>query len=145
MKKSKMNITIIGSFRKYYDDICNLIDILNENNINVLSPKKSFIVDNIDGFVMLDTDKRDQKPFIIQEHVFENIGKSSLVYVWNPEGYLGNSTCYEIGKIMSMGKMLIFKEHPKDLPIEIKEDMVKDINDMIPWLNEKRRQMESSN
>lgn len=47
MRKSKMNITIIGSFRKYYDDICDLIEIFNENDINVLSPKKSFIVDNI--------------------------------------------------------------------------------------------------
>ena len=33
--------------------------------------------------------------------------------------------------------MLIFKEYPKDLPIEIKDDMVKDMNEMIRWLNEK--------
>ena len=139
MWKNRMNITIIGSFRRYYNDICDLIDVLNENNINVLSPKKSFIVDDIDGFVMLDTDKRDQKPYIIQEHVFDNIGKSHMVYVWNPEGYLGNSTCYEIGKIKSMEKVLIFKEYPKDLPIEIKDNMVKDVKELILWLKNEQK------
>lgn len=129
-----MNITIIGSFRKYYKDICALIDQFEENKITIMSPKKSFIVDNIDGFVILGTDKKNQQPFIIQEHVFENIKKSFCVYVWNPGGYVGKSTCYEIGKIMEMKMPIIFKELPDDLPIKIERSRIKSIEQMITWL-----------
>lgn len=129
-----MRITIIGSFRKYYEETCKLIDLFEQKGVEVMSPKKSFIVDDIDGFVVLNTDERNQRPFIIQEHVFENIKISKLVYVWNPEGYLGNSTCYEIGKVMEMGKPILFKEIPKDLPIRIEDDMIKSIDEVIAWL-----------
>lgn len=130
-----MNITIIGSFRKYYKDICNVIDIFEENKINVLSPKKSYITDEKDGFVILDSDQKGLKPYIIQEHVFVNISNSNFIYVWNPNGYLGNSTCFEIGKIMEMKKPLFFKEIPKDLPIQVTPFMVKNVKDFIDYVN----------
>lgn len=131
MRRLEMRITVIGSFRKYYKEICELIDKFERNGIQVMSPQKSFIVDDIDGFVILDTDEKNQKPFIIQEHVFENIKKSQIVYVWNPDGYLGNSTCYEIGKITEMKKTIIFKELPKDLPIRIENKMIKNPEELI--------------
>lgn len=129
-----MNITIIGSFKKYYENICNLIDILNSNQIKVLSPKKSKIIDDIEGFVILETDDKKAQPYVIQEHVFENIRHSEFVYVWNPDGYLGNSTCYEIGKIVSMNVPLLFKEMPKDLPIKVSSNQIKDTNELIEFL-----------
>lgn len=130
-----MKITIIGSFRKYYEEICHIIDIFENKNFTVLSPKKSFISDEKDGFVILNSDQKGQKPYIIQEHVFINISKSDCVYVWNPSGYLGNSTCFEIGKIQEMKKPLFFKEFPKDLPIEIKPSMIKEVNAFIEYFN----------
>lgn len=133
-----MKITIIGSFRKYYEDICNLINEFEKNDIQVMSPQKSFIIDDIDGFVILNSDEKNQQPFIIQEHVFQNIKKSDVVYVWNPEGYLGNSTCYEIGKIMEMGKQILFKENPKDLPIKVESSMIKNVDEMVVWLHMRR-------
>lgn len=129
-----MKVTIIGSFRKYYEDICELIDKFEQSGIEIMSPKKSFIIDNVDGFVVLNSDIKTEKPFIIQEHVFENIRKSDVVYVWNPKGYLGNSTCYEIGKVMEMGKLIMFKEFPKDLPIRVENSMIKSVEEMISWL-----------
>ena len=57
------------------------------------------------------------------------------MYVWNPKGYLGNSTCYEIGKIMGMEKPIIFKEFPKDLPIRVENAMIKNTKELIAWLN----------
>lgn len=135
MRRLSMKITVIGSFRKYYKEICNLINEFEKRGIQVMSPQKSFIIDNIDGFVILNSDEKSQQPFIIQEHVFENIKNSDAVYVWNPEGYLGNSTCYEIGKIMGMEKPILFKERPKDLPINIENNMIKDVDDMIEWLS----------
>ena len=43
-----MRITVIGSFRKYYKEICELIDKFERNGIQVMSPQKSFIVDDIE-------------------------------------------------------------------------------------------------
>lgn len=126
-----MDITIIGSFRKYYEEICEIIDTFEKNSIRVLSPKRSYVTEDINGFVLLASDEQNQKPFIIQEHVFENIRKSELVYVWNPDGYLGNSTCYEIGKVMEMGVPIAFKEFPKDLPVRVEETMIKSIQEII--------------
>ncbi len=133
-----MKVTIIGSFRKYYEEICKLINQFEKSGIQVMSPKKSFIIDDVDGFVILNSDEKNQQPFIIQEHVFENIKKSDVVYVWNPEGYLGNSTCYEIGKIMGMRKPILFKENPKDLPIKIESGMIKSADEMVSWLHMRR-------
>ena len=129
-----MRLTIIGSFRKYYKEICEAIDLFENNGVKIMSPQKSFIVNDIDGFVILDTDERQEEPYRIQERVFDNIEKSVAVYVWNPAGYLGNSTCYEIGKVMEKGKPIFFKEYPNDLPIRVGADMVKDIDEMIYWL-----------
>ena len=53
-----MKITVIGSFRKYYKEICNLINEFEKRGIQVMSPQKSFIIDNIDGFVILNSDEK---------------------------------------------------------------------------------------
>lgn len=126
-----MNITVIGSFKKYYEDICGVIDIMERNDVGVLSPKKSRIVKDIEGFVVLESDDEKSLPHMIQEHVFHSIRKSDFVYVWNPNGYLGNSTCYEIGKIMEMGKPLFFKEVPVDLPVKIDSSQIKDPEELV--------------
>ena len=128
-----MKITIIGSFRKYYEQICSLIDVFHKNGIEVLSPQKSYICNEVDGFVILNSDCNGE-PVIIQEHVFTNIRNSDCVYVWNPLGYLGNSTCYEIGKIIEMKKTIFFKEKPIDLPIQTDASMIMDANELVNYL-----------
>lgn len=129
-----MNITVIGSFKKYYGDICDLIDLMSKHGVRVLSPKKSRIVENIEGFVILESDDRNCQPYVIQENVFDNIRKSNYVYVWNPGGYLGNSTCYEIGKIIGMEIPLFFKESPKDLPLKVDDCQIKSPSEFIEYL-----------
>lgn len=120
-----MNITIIGSFRKFYNDICNLIDDFEGVGINVLSPKKSFIIKELNGFVLLQSDNKNAKPYQLQQKVLENVMKSDFIYVWNPSGYIGISTAYEIGHILEMGKTIYFKEKVKDLPIHIPDQNIK--------------------
>lgn len=130
-----MNITIIGSFRKYYDDICSVIQLFEQNGIRVLSPKLSVIVKDIDGFVILKSDNISNKPYEIQQKVFDNIDKSDYVYVWNPGGYVGLTTAYEIGHIAEKGLRIFFKEKVKDLPIYIHEDNIKSPEQLIDYLN----------
>jgi hypothetical protein len=120
-----MNITIIGSFRKYYDEICGLIDVFKSAGITVLSPKKSVIVSELNGFVFLQSDSMYIKPYQIQQRVFDNILHSDFVYVWNPNGYIGLSTAYEIGRISEIGKTMYFKEYTKELPIYLPDSNIK--------------------
>jgi hypothetical protein len=126
-----MNITIIGSFRKYYNEICLLIDDFEKAGIRVLSPMKSYIVKELNGFVLLQSDNKSIKPYQIQQRVFENAKNSDLIYVWNPDGYIGVSTAYEIGRIAEMNKTIYFKEKAKDLPIFIPDQNVKNPDQII--------------
>jgi hypothetical protein len=126
-----MNITIIGSFRKYYNEICLLIDDFEKAGIRVLSPMKSYIVKELNGFVLLQSDNKSIKPYQIQQRVFENAKNSDFIYVWNPDGYIGVSTAYEIGRIAEMNKTIYFKEKAKDLPIFIPDQNVKNPDQII--------------
>jgi hypothetical protein len=40
-----------------------------------------------------------------------------MTYVVAPEGYVGKTTCYEIGRVLQAGKPLYFSNAPQDLPI----------------------------
>lgn len=51
-----MKVSIIGSFRKYYDEIKKIIMLLNKNNIEVLSPKFSNITHSVEDFVIFASD-----------------------------------------------------------------------------------------
>jgi len=36
-----------------------------------------------------------------------------------PEGYVGRTTCYEIGRIVQAARPLYFSQRPKDLPLYV--------------------------
>lgn len=141
-----MKACIIGSFRKHYDDILKIIDLFECNNIQVLSPKKSSILDEEAEFVIFESDNPAFSNAEIQLEVFKNISKSDFVYVWNPDGYVGKTVCYEIGAIHGMGRIkdLYYKEMPKediiyapDKAIISKEDLVQyiKVNNALPSEN----------
>ena len=119
-----MKISIIGSFRKYYKEITELILMFNKNNIKVLSPKLSKITHSIEDFVIFATDDQSLTPAQIQTDTLNKILKSDIVYVYNPNGYIGRTTCFEIGVLRTTTIPLYFLEKPKDLPINIDENSI---------------------
>lgn len=119
-----MNACIIGSFQKYYDEILKVIEYFNSNGIDILSPKSSFIVKNEEGFVILGSDYSELRHEEIQLMVFHKMYQSDFIYIWNPSGYIGKTTCYEIGKAEGNNIPIYFKENPIDLPIFISQDAV---------------------
>lgn len=128
---------IIGSFRKYYDDIVTVIEEFEQNGVRILSPKVSTIINPGDEFVILASDNAELTKEQIQAQVFENEKKSDFVYVWNPEGYLGRTTCYEIGRIVERGdKPIYYKDVPKDLPIVIDEANILEVSELIAMLTD---------
>lgn len=114
-------VAIIGSFQKYYDDILSIIILFKQAGLHVLSPKESFVSDRIKDFVIFESDRKDYNPAEIQMITLEKILKADAVYVYNPNGYVGKTTCYEIGFCFSKNKPIYFYSYPDDLPIPIVE------------------------
>jgi hypothetical protein len=116
MKKS---VAIIGSFRKFYDQVLAVSDIFNEMDIPVTSPAGSDIIEPDIPFVRFTSDDTNFSDTMVQTITLKRILKASAIYVVNPDGYVGRTTCYEIGRIIQSRKPIYFSEMPTDLPINI--------------------------
>ena len=130
-----MKAVILGSFRKHYKNILAIINIFEENSIEVLSPKKSSVIDENVDFVILNSDNPSLSEIEIQYEVFRNVSKSDFVYVCNPDGYVGKTVCYELGVLTGLGiKNIYFKEYPNDLPIYVPNNSVWSIEMLIKYI-----------
>ncbi len=69
------SVAIIGSFRKHYKEICDLIKMFEANGIYVNSPACSRVVDSVDDFVIFESDNKELTPSDIQMETFEKILK----------------------------------------------------------------------
>lgn len=118
-------VAIIGSFRKSYTEILDIIKIFKQNGLEVLSPKESYISGKIEEFVIFESDRKDFSPAEIQMITLNKIIAADIVYVYDPNGYVGRTTCYEIGFCFSKKKPIFFFDYPNDIPIPvIKEKQV---------------------
>lgn len=125
----KIRIAIIGSFQKYYDEIRELIELFTTHGMIITSPYHSKVVDKRtssgnSGFVIFEADDDSLSDAEIQMDTLRKILIADLVYVYNPKGYVGKTTCYEIGVVISKRRPLFFYAMPDDLPIPISERQV---------------------
>lgn len=112
-------VAIVGSFRKFYTNVCEAIAIFEASSLRVTSPLGASVVDTEVEFVYLDTDSSDRSPQEIQLTALWRILRSDLVYVVCPGGYLGRTTCYELGRIVQLNIPVYFSDTPSDLPIPV--------------------------
>ena len=126
-----LTVSIIGSFRKeaHYSLIREAVIEFRKAGLEVLSPKGSSIKNSIDEFVIFDSDNQELSPAEIQIITLNKIIHSDIVYVCDLDGYVGNTTCFEIGFCMSRRVPLYFYERPLDLPIQVKQDRILSINE----------------
>ena len=117
-------VSIIGSFQKYYAEVIKIIRLFRENDLWVLSPKDSRITGKIEDFVIFESDNQQYNLEEIQMITLDRILESEAVYVFNPGGYVGRTTCYEIGFCYSRSMPLYFFSTPNDLPIPINEEQI---------------------
>lgn len=117
-------VSIIGSFQKYYEGVIKIIRFFRNNGLWVLSPKDSRITGKIEDFVIFESDNQHYTPEEIQMITLDRILSSEAVYVYNPEGYVGRTTCYEIGFCYSRAMPIYFFSMPKDLPIPVLDEQV---------------------
>lgn len=126
---------IIGSFRKYYDDIVDAIGLFNKAKIEILSPKISKIINPTEEFVILESDDRNLSNEDIQLLVFHRAFRSDFIYVWDPDGYIGKTTCYEIGRMIDKDIPIYYLERPLDVPIYVSESSIISVEQFVDIIN----------
>ncbi len=104
---------IVGSFRKHYEPITDVIKGFHESGIQVLSPKEAKILNPEDEFVIFDYDPSDLSAKELEDLVLEKIHRSHFVYLVNPGGYVGISAAFEIGYCVAHG-IDVYAMEPSD-------------------------------
>lgn len=117
-------VSVIGSFRKRYKEVVRIVSLLRKMGLSVASPNGSKVCDSVEEFVIFETDNPAFTPEEIQMITLEKILNSDAVYVCDPKGYVGKTTCYEIGFCYCRNKPLYFLEKPKDLPMPVDEEQI---------------------
>lgn len=114
-------VVICGSFQQNMKEIENIMEILSERNIQVLSPWTMDIVPESLGtdFILLEgqelVNERDA-----WRHKYDHMNKfkkADAIIVCNPEGRIGKGTMFEFGFMVAYSKRIIFTNEPKDLSI----------------------------
>ena len=125
------SVAIIGSFRKFYDGVLELITLFRKNGFQVTSPYQSRIIEARQGFVIFEADDNSLTDDEIQTATLRKILNADAVYVYNPKGYVGKTTSYEIGILMAKKKPLCYLERPVDLPVPVANTQVLSPQDFI--------------
>lgn len=115
-------VVICGSFQQHLKDIGNVMDVLQNRDITVLSPWTTKIVPETLGtdFILLEGQEPLKNKRDAWRHKYEHMEKfrqSDAIIVCNPDGLVGKGTMFEFGFMVAIYKRIIFTEKPKDLSI----------------------------
>ncbi|WP_306434510.1 NUDIX domain-containing protein [Actinomadura roseirufa] len=122
--------SLVGSFRQHYPQVLAAAQVFTESGIAVRSPPISRITNHGDEFVRFVSDPPLSSDHAIQAMTLEKIFTSDFVYVVNPDGYIGPTTAYELGRIHERGLAVFYAEPPKDFPIHVPEGTIVSARDL---------------
>jgi hypothetical protein len=125
---------IIGSFRQRLNEVRRAWQLFNEVGLEVTSPQGTLVLEEGIPFVRFTSDPRDWSDPMIQTVALHRIFRADFVYVVAPDGYVGRTTCYEIGRIVQLQRPLYFSSVPIDLPIVISKDHVYSLEEIVALL-----------
>jgi hypothetical protein len=128
------SVAVIGSFRQHYAPVLDVWREFTAAGWSVTSPKGAPIIEEGIEFVRFESDPADWDDPMVQTVALHRILRADLVYVVAPDGYVGRTTCYEIGRVLQADRPLYFSELPKDLPLEIPADHVLALGALIEFV-----------
>ncbi len=113
------SVAIIGSFKtvERYQAVLASIEAFRAEGWTVTSPAGSAVLEAGIDFVRFETDHPDMSDAEVQSVTLERIMSADIVYVTAPDGYIGRTTCYEIGRLVQARRPVFFSMKPEDLPI----------------------------
>lgn len=118
------SVAIIGSFKQHYELVLDCWNVFSDRGIEIASPKGTPIIEPDIPFVRFESDPPDADDPTVQSIALHRILRSDAVYVLAPKGYVGKTTCYEIGRVVQAGNAIYFSEMPDDLPIDVPDDRI---------------------
>jgi hypothetical protein len=121
---NSFSIAIIGSFRQHYSSVLKAWKIFTSNEIIITSPLGAGIVEENIPFVRFETDSLNLDDFAIQSLALHRIFSADLSYAVIPSGYIGRTTCYEIGRLIQARRPIYFSDPPMDLPVRIPNQFI---------------------
>ncbi len=127
MKVGRKKVTtagIIGSFKQHYEYVLQAVRSFQQLGLNVTSPKGNSILEEGIDFVRFDTDSITYDDETIQSITLHHLFKSDFIYVVAPNGYVGRTTCYEIGRLLHAELPVYFSSYPSDLPIKLPDSHI---------------------
>lgn len=125
------SVALIGSFQHHYREVCSAWLAFSEAGFKVTTPMGTPIIEDGVPFVRFTSDPEDSSDPEIQTIALHRILRADFVFVVAPCGYVGKTTCYEIGRIIQAKRPLYFSQYPDDLPIHVPDEHVKSVPEII--------------
>lgn len=113
----KLSVVISGSFRRYFDGISETVKAFEALDIDVLSPKSSKVINPGEEFAVLETDDTDDPKTLEQRHL-DAITAADALYLYDPDGYIGDSSKMELGWAIALGKPVFCKNLVADSTLQ---------------------------
>lgn len=120
-------VAVIGSFRQHLDDVRTALSTFAESGWEITSPPGVEIIEPGVPFVRFKADKAEYDDATIQTIAMHRILRADLIYVVAPDGYVGRTTCYEIGRAVQTDSRVYFSEAPNDLPISVPTEAIREV------------------
>jgi hypothetical protein len=112
-------IAIIGSFRQFYEPVLDAWREFTRRGLVVTSPLGTAIVEEGIPFVRFESDAPDLDDAEVQTVAMHRIMRADATFVVAPGGYIGRTTCYEVGRLLQAGRPTYFSAQPLDLPVRV--------------------------
>ncbi len=118
MSTKKLSVVISGSFRRHFDGISETVKTFDSLGVDIFSPKASKVVNPGDEFAILETDDTGDPQTLEQRHL-DAITNADALYLYDPDGYIGDSSKMELGWAIALGKPVFCKKLVDDSTLKL--------------------------
>lgn len=116
MTRMATKVTVSGSFRRHLPAIARSVETFVDRGCRVLSPEDPRVVDSFGEFLFVASD-RFRGIRTVQNRHLAAISASDLLWLVDPEGYVGQSASLELGYAIAVGTPVFSASPPSDLTL----------------------------
>jgi hypothetical protein len=111
-----LKAAVSGSFHRHMVGVYAAVSELSAQGVNVLSPSDARVVDNLDDFLFVASDKL-RSISLVQNRHFESVRESNFLWLVCPDGYTGVSASAEVGFAIAVGVPVLSTTLPSDVTL----------------------------
>jgi hypothetical protein len=111
-----LTATVSGSFHRHITEIEIAVNDLLESGVRVLSPADPRVVDSLEEFLFVASD-RVRSVRLVQDRHLESIRASDFLWLVTPDGYVGQSASMELGFALAASIPIFSSSLPFDLTL----------------------------